>query len=50
MEIIRRYGDKDFSLTDATIFAVLRRHGIDLAFTFDRHFKQYGVATAGRPD
>ena len=43
-EIIRRYGDKDFSLTDAISFAVMERLGIDHAFAFDRHFAQYGVA------
>ncbi|MCL6639367.1 MAG: PIN domain-containing protein [Firmicutes bacterium] len=50
IEIIKRYEDKDFSLTDATSFAVMQRHGIELAFTFDRHFKQYGLAVIGRPD
>jgi len=50
IEIIKRYEDKDFSLTDATSFAVMQRHGIELAFTFDRHFKQYGLAAVGRPD
>ncbi|HOV79177.1 MAG TPA: PIN domain-containing protein [Bacillota bacterium] len=50
IEIIRRYEDKDFSLTDATSFAVMQRHGIELAFTFDRHFKQYGLAAIGRPE
>ena len=47
-EIIKRYHDKDFSLTDATSFAVMRRYGINFAFTFDQHFKQYGIATMGR--
>jgi predicted nucleic acid-binding protein len=40
--IIREYADKDFSLTDATSFAVMERLGIDVAFTLDRHFAQYG--------
>ena len=43
-EIIRRYADKDFSLTDAISFAVMERLGIDHAFAFDPHFAQYGVA------
>ena len=42
-EIIRRYDDKDFSLTDATSFAVMDRLGITTAFTFDRNFVQYGL-------
>jgi predicted nucleic acid-binding protein len=41
-EIIRRYDDKDFSLVDAMSFAVMERLGIRHAFTFDRHFAQYG--------
>lgn len=41
-EIIYQYDDKDFSLTDATTFAVMDRLRIPLAFTFDRHFTQYG--------
>jgi predicted nucleic acid-binding protein len=40
--IIYRYEDKDFSLTDATSFAVMERLGVPAAFTFDRHFAQYG--------
>lgn len=46
-EIIKNYRDKDFSFIDATSFAVMHRYGINLAFTFDRHFKQYGFETVG---
>lgn len=42
LELIARYHDKDFSLTDATSFAVMVRLGIRHAFTFDRNFAQYG--------
>lgn len=41
-EIIYRYDDKDFSMADAISFAVMERLHITRAFTFDRHFAQYG--------
>lgn len=40
--IIAQYDDKDFTLTDATSFAVMERLGITYAFTFDRNFTQFG--------
>lgn len=40
--IILKFSDKDFSFTDGTSFAVMDRLKIDTAFTFDRHFSQYG--------
>jgi uncharacterized protein len=40
--IIYQYDDKDFSLTDATSFAVMERIRVPAVFTFDRHFAQYG--------
>lgn len=43
--ILRRFKDKDFSLTDATSFAVMERLGTNLAVSFDRHFRQYGFQT-----
>jgi predicted nucleic acid-binding protein len=43
-EIIQRYQDKSFSLTDATSFAVMERLGIVQSFTFDVNFAQYGFA------
>ena len=41
-EIVARHSDKDWSLCDAISFAVLDVRGIRRAFTFDRHFLQYG--------
>lgn len=46
--IIYRYQDKRFSLTDAISFAVMERLGIKQAFTFDRNFSQYGFTTIDR--
>ena len=41
-EIVMRHSDRDWSLCDATSFAILDVRGIRRAFTFDRHFVQYG--------
>ena len=41
-EILARHGDKDWTLCDAMSFAVLDARRIRRAFTFDRHFRQYG--------
>jgi len=46
-EIIAIHDDKDYSLTDATRFAVMGRLRIGAAFTFDRHFARYGFAVIG---
>jgi uncharacterized protein len=45
--IIGQYGDKDFSFTDATSFAVMDRLRIGTAFSFDRNFAQYGFQVLG---
>jgi predicted nucleic acid-binding protein len=41
-EIFACYGDKDFSFTDCTSFAVMQQLGITTAFAFDEHFEQFG--------
>jgi predicted nucleic acid-binding protein len=41
-EILARYADKDFSLCNALSFAVMEARGVRRAFSFDRHFRQYG--------
>jgi predicted nucleic acid-binding protein len=46
-QILIRYDDKDFSLTDATSFAVMERLGITEAFTFDYHVAQFGFRALG---
>jgi uncharacterized protein len=39
---IRRFRDQPFTLTDAVSFALMRREGMHVAFTFDRHFAVAG--------
>jgi predicted nucleic acid-binding protein len=41
-EILMRHGDKDWTLCDAISFAVLEARRVPSAFTFDRHFRQFG--------
>ena len=43
-EIVYQYDDKDFSLVDAISFTVMERLDISRAFTFDRHFVQFGFS------
>lgn len=45
-EIIDRYADKSFSLTDAISFVLMEQLGMTTAFTFDSDFRQYGFAAA----
>lgn len=45
--IIYQYDDEDFSLTEATSFAVMERLHIAHAFAFDHHFTQFGVTILG---
>jgi predicted nucleic acid-binding protein len=41
-DILLRHADKDWSLCDALSFAVLETRQVRTAFSFDRHFRQYG--------
>lgn len=40
--MFRKYNDKDFSFTDCTSFALMKRLDIKEVFTFDKHFRQIG--------
>lgn len=42
-EILFHYTDKEWSFADATSFVVMKRLGIQYAFTFDSDFTQYGL-------
>jgi predicted nucleic acid-binding protein len=44
LDLIQRYRDKDFTVTDATSFVVMERLGISQAFSFDDDFRQYGLS------
>jgi predicted nucleic acid-binding protein len=46
-EIIFTQTDKDYTLADATSFAVMERYRIETAFTLDRHFVRFGFAVIG---
>lgn len=41
-ELLEKYSDKDWSLCDAISFAVIAGRSVDAAFSFDRHFLQFG--------
>jgi predicted nucleic acid-binding protein len=41
-EILEIYNDKDWSLCDSISFALIDSRRIDAAFSFDRHFLQFG--------
>ncbi len=42
LDLLRRQGDKSYSLCDAVSFVVMRRLGLRQAATFDDHFRQFG--------
>lgn len=37
-----QYSDKDWSLTDCLSFAVMKKEGINIAYSSDHHFEQAG--------
>ena len=43
--IFEKYSDKDFSFTDCTSFAIMEFKKIRTAFTFDKHFAQFGFSS-----
>ena len=40
--IFKTFADHDFSFTDCTSFILMEHLGINTAFTFDTHFREYG--------
>lgn len=43
--IFRKFDDKEWSFTDCTSLVVMQRLGIQRAFAFDDHFRQFGTVT-----
>ena len=43
--IFHGFQDKEWSFTDCTSRVVMQRLGIQYAFTFDDHFRQFGIVT-----
>jgi len=41
-EIIHQNKDKEYSLVDASSFALMQRLHIRVAWTYDQHFEQFG--------
>lgn len=41
-ELFKKYSDKQFSFTDCTSFAVMKKLSLTEAFTNDHHFQQMG--------
>ena len=41
-KVFEKYSDKDFLFTDCTNFIVMEMLRINEAFSFDKHFAQYG--------
>lgn len=44
-EYFKKHQDKTYSFTDCTSFCIMKRLGIQQAFTFDKHFVQAGFTT-----
>lgn len=42
LALFRKLGDQEVSFTDCVSFALMRRHRLSRAFTFDRHFAAAG--------
>jgi predicted nucleic acid-binding protein len=42
-QTFKQFGDKEWSFTDCTSRVVMERLGIQRAFAFDDHFRQFGI-------
>jgi len=44
-KIFQKFSDKDWSFTDCSSKLVCEKFGISYAFSFDKHFRQFGTVT-----
>lgn len=44
-KIFQKFSDKDWNFTDCSSKFVCEKFGIHRAFSFDRHFRQFGTVT-----
>ncbi|MCI0464296.1 MAG: PIN domain-containing protein [Gemmataceae bacterium] len=44
-EVYRKYPDQAWSFTDCVSRVIMERLGIQTAFSFDKHFRQFGTVT-----
>lgn len=42
-QVFQEFSDKEWSFTDCTSKIVMARLGVDTAFAFDQHFRQFGT-------
>jgi predicted nucleic acid-binding protein len=48
VDLFAKFADQKVSFTDCVSFALMRRHGLSRAFTFDRHFADAGFEVLPR--
>ncbi|HAT81802.1 MAG TPA: twitching motility protein PilT [Flavobacterium sp.] len=41
-QVFRQFSDKGWSFTDCSSKVVMEKLGVNQAFSFDRHFRQFG--------
>jgi predicted nucleic acid-binding protein len=44
-QVFQRFSDKEWSFTDCTSRVIMERLGIQRAFAFDDHFRQFGTVS-----
>ncbi len=45
LDFFEKFGDQQISFTDSVSFALMSKHRLKRAFTFDRHFSMAGFST-----